>query len=54
MDYDIFIDDWTRKVWVYFSKNKYELFNTFKKKKSGMENEKGMQIKCLRLDNWGE
>ena len=34
-----FIDDATRKTWVYYIKKKYDFFDTFKKWKSLVENE---------------
>ena len=52
--YVTFIDDSTRKVWVYFLKNKSDVFNTFRKWKAEVENETGMRLKCLRSDNGGE
>lgn len=52
--YVTFIDDSTRKVWVYFMKHKSEVFNTFKKWKAAVENETGLKIKCLKSDNGGE
>ena len=50
----IFIDDFTRKAWVYFLKEKSEAFNNFKAFKTLVENEIGVKIKCLRSDNGGE
>ncbi|CAH9125759.1 unnamed protein product [Cuscuta epithymum] len=52
--YVTFIDDSTRKVWVYFLKNKSDVFNTFKKFKATVENETNLKIKCLKSDNGGE
>ncbi|GJT84568.1 putative RNA-directed DNA polymerase [Tanacetum coccineum] len=52
--YVTFIDDYSRKVWVYFLKNKSEVFNTFKKWKAAVENETNLQVKCLKSDNGGE
>ncbi|GKD04573.1 putative RNA-directed DNA polymerase [Tanacetum coccineum] len=49
-----FIDDSSRKVWVYFLKNKSEVFNTFKKWKPTTENETNLRVKCLKSDNGGE
>ncbi|GJS98311.1 retrovirus-related pol polyprotein from transposon TNT 1-94 [Tanacetum coccineum] len=43
-----------RKVWVYFLKNKSEVFNTFKKWKATVENETNLRVKCLKSDNGGE
>ncbi|KAL5848374.1 hypothetical protein ACOSQ4_006387 [Xanthoceras sorbifolium] len=52
--YVTFIDDSTRKVWVYFLKKKSEVFDTFRKWKAMVENETGLKIKRLRSDNGGE
>lgn len=52
--YITFIDDSSRKVWVYFLKNKSEVFETFKKWKAMVEIETGLKVKCLRSDNGGE
>ena len=52
--YFTFIDDSTRKVWVYFLKNKSDVFETFKKWKAMVEKETGLKVKCLRSDNGGE
>ena len=48
--YITFIDDSSRKVWVYFLKNKSDVFETFKKWKAMT----GLKVKCLRSDNGGE
>ena len=52
--YVTFIDDSTRKVWVYFLKNKSEMFATFKKWKAEVENQTYLSVKSLRTDNGGE
>ncbi|KAI3704072.1 hypothetical protein L1987_74279 [Smallanthus sonchifolius] len=52
--YVTFIDDATRKVWVYFLKHKFEVFNTFMKWKAAVENETSLKVKCLKSDNGGE
>ncbi|KAE8705427.1 Endomembrane protein 70 protein family isoform 1 [Hibiscus syriacus] len=52
--YVTFIDDSTRKVWVYFLKKKSEFFDTFRKWKVMVENEIGLKVKRLRSDNGGE
>ena len=49
-----FIDDHSRKVWVYFLKHKSEVFEAFKIWKAMVENETGLKIKKLRTDNGGE
>lgn len=49
-----FIDDHSRKVWVYFLKHKSEVFNAFKRWKAMVENETGLKVKKLRTDNGDE
>ena len=49
-----FINDFTRKVWIYLLKDKSKTFETFKEFKQEAENEFGMKIKVLRSDNGGE
>jgi transposase InsO family protein len=49
-----FIDDHTKKVWVYFMKHKGEMFQHFLNFKAMVEKEKGVNIKCLRSDGGGE
>ena len=44
--YITFIDDCSRKVWIYFLKNKFEVFNTFKIWKARVEFETGLKLKC--------
>ncbi|ONK73555.1 uncharacterized protein A4U43_C04F32840 [Asparagus officinalis] len=52
--YVTFIDDHSRKVWVYFMKHKLEVFGIFKKWKAMVKNEIDMKVKCLRSNNNGE
>ena len=52
--YVTFIDDFSRKVWVYFLKHKSDVFETFKKWKAEVENQTGLKVKCLRSYNGGE
>ncbi|KAE8723109.1 Retrovirus-related Pol polyprotein from transposon TNT 1-94 [Hibiscus syriacus] len=52
--YVTFIDDSTRKAWVYFLMKKSEVFDTFRKWKAMVENETGLKVKRLRSDNGGE
>jgi transposase InsO family protein len=52
--YVSFIDDHTRKVWVYFMKHKGEVFQHFLNFKAMVEKEKGVSIKCLRSDGRGK
>jgi transposase InsO family protein len=49
-----FIDDYSRKTWVYFLKSKYEVFNKFKEFKALIENIFEKRIKIVRSDNGGE
>jgi hypothetical protein len=52
--YVSFIDDHTRKVWVYFMKYKGEVFQHFLNFKAMVEQEKGVNIKCLKSNGGGE
>jgi hypothetical protein len=52
--YVSFIDDHTRKVWVYFMKHKGEVFQYFFNFKIMVEKEKGVSIKCLRSNGGGK
>ncbi|KAL4025509.1 hypothetical protein IC575_013910 [Cucumis melo] len=49
-----FIDDFSRKTWVYFVKEKSEVFGMFKRFKALVEKESGYYIKALRSDRGGE
>lgn len=46
-----FIDDFSRKVFVYFLKQKNEVLSKFKEFKALVENQTGERIKVLRTDN---
>jgi hypothetical protein len=52
--YVSFIDDCSRKTWIYFLKNKDEVFSKFKEFKALVENLSERKIKVLRSDNEGE
>ena len=52
--YITFIDDSSRKVRVYFLKNKFDIFKTFKKWNAMVEIETSLKVKYLRSDNGGE
>ena len=52
--YITLIDDSSRKAWVYFLKNKSNVFETFKKWKAMVETKTGLKVKCLRSDNGGK
>lgn len=49
-----FIDDYSRKTWIYFLKQKSDALNIFKDFKSLVEKQTGKYIKILRCDNGGE
>jgi hypothetical protein len=49
-----FINDCSRKTWVYFLQDKSEAFTVFKKFKAHSEKECGNPIKILRTDRGGE
>ncbi|PRQ17740.1 putative RNA-directed DNA polymerase [Rosa chinensis] len=49
-----FIDDYSRKTWVYFLNEKSQAFTTFKSFKCLVEKETGDYIQCLRTDRGGE
>ncbi|CAA0841273.1 cysteine-rich RLK (RECEPTOR-like protein kinase) 8 [Striga hermonthica] len=50
----LFIDDYTRMTWVYFMKERSEVFSIFKKFKSLGENQSGRRIKVLGSDRGTE
>ena len=49
-----FIDDRSRKTWIYFLKTKDEVFCRFKEFKALVENLTRKKINVLRSDNGGE
>jgi transposase InsO family protein len=49
-----FIDDFSRKTWIYFLHEKSEAFTMFKRYKACVEKETGAYLKCLRTDRGGE
>ena len=52
--YASFIDDYSRKTWIYFLKKKDEVFERFKEFKALVENLSKNKIKILRSDNGAE
>ena len=52
--YVYFIDDSSRKTWIYFLKNKDEVFNKFKELKDLIENHTEKKIKTIQSDNGKE
>lgn len=49
-----FVDDYSRKVFVYFLKNKSETFETFVNFKNYIEKQTEKKLKIIRTDNGGE
>ena len=49
--YISFVDDYSRKVWVYFLRTKDEAFSKFVEWKAFVENQSGKKLKTLRTDN---
>ncbi|GAA0186224.1 hypothetical protein LIER_33512 [Lithospermum erythrorhizon] len=49
-----FIDDFSRKGWVYLLLNKSEALSCFKEFKIMVKKESGEVVKCLRIDKGGE
>ena len=49
-----FIDDYTRKIWIYILKEKAKIFNMFKKFKAIIKNKSGYSIKVIYSDQDGE
>ena len=47
----MFIDDYSRKVWLYFLKMKDEVFGKFKEWKTMVEKRTGKQVETLRTYN---
>ena len=52
--YVSFIDDFSRKTWIYFMKNKDEVFSKLKEFKALIENHTEKKIKTIQLDNGRE
>jgi len=50
----IFIDDFSRKCWIFFRRKKYETFSKFVEFKTLVEKETGKKVKALKSDNGGE
>ena len=49
--YVSFIDDFSRKTWIYFMKNKDEVFSEFEEFKSLIKNHTEKKINIFRSDN---
>ena len=50
----LFIDDYSRMVWVTFLKHKLEAFEYFKIFRKMVERETDLKLKCLRSNRGGE
>jgi transposase InsO family protein len=49
-----FVDEYSRKMWIYLLKAKDEVFDVFKNFKVLVENQSGKKLKILRTDGGGE
>ncbi|RDX88079.1 hypothetical protein CR513_30373, partial [Mucuna pruriens] len=49
-----FIDDCSRKLWVYVLKTKDQVLEKFKQFQALVERQSGKKVKCIRSDNGGE
>ena len=54
MYFATFIDESSRKIWIYFLKHKSNVFDVFKKWLAQVENESGRKLKFLKSDNEDE
>ena len=52
--YVIFVDDFSRKCWIFFMQKKNETYSKFCEFKALVEKESGKKMKALRIDNGGE
>eukprot|EP00253_Pinus_taeda_P033821 PITA_33821 len=52
--YAIFVDDLSRKTWIYFLKKKEKVFKWFRYFKALVENQTGKKINILRINNGTE
>ena len=52
--YFALIDDYSRKTWVYFLREKSQAFGKFKEWLAMVEDETGRKLKKLRIDRGGE
>ncbi|WVY90763.1 hypothetical protein V8G54_036277 [Vigna mungo] len=50
----IFVDEWTRKIWLYLLKEKKEVYSLFVKFCAMVERQSTLQIKTFRTDGGGE
>ena len=52
--YVIFVDEFSRKCWIFFMQKKDKTFSKFWEFKALVEKESRKQVKALRSDNGGE
>ena len=52
--YVIFVDDYSRKCWIFFMKKKDQTFTKFCEFKALVEKELGKKVKAIWSDNGGE
>lgn len=50
----VFVDNISKMTWVYFAKEKIDVFSIFKKFKTQVEKQCGNSLKVLRTDRGGE
>ena len=50
----LFVDDYTRMVWLYFIQQKSYAFSKFQEFKALVERQSGLKMKTLRTDRGGE
>jgi transposase InsO family protein len=50
----LFVDDFSRRMWVYFLRQKSEAFTKFQIFKTRVEAETGLRLRALKTDNGGE
>lgn len=48
-----FIDDFSRRTWVYFLKYKSDVFDSFRIFKTFVEKQSGLYVRCIHIDNGG-
>ena len=54
MYYVIFVDEYSRRCWIFFMQKKSETFSKFCEFKALVEKESGKQVKALQSDSGGE
>ena len=52
--YVIFVDEYSRRCWIFFMQTKYQTFSKCCELKTLVEKESGKQVKALWSDNGGE